>query len=86
MLGVAAKRVPIILAAIAVAGGAAWFSLSRGLPSELCSLEWIVLGLAFVGVIALVMVKDLEVFEVLALNAFFAALWAGSGALFLRGR
>ncbi len=44
------------------------------------------LAQALVTVIALVAFKDLEVFEVLALNAFFAALWAGSGALFLRAQ
>lgn len=41
------------------------------------------LAQVFVTVIALAAWKDLEVFEVLVLNAFFAALWAGSAALFL---
>ena len=55
MLSLALKRIPLVLAAMAAAGGALWFALSRGLTSELCSLEWIVIGLALVAVIALVM-------------------------------
>lgn len=42
------------------------------------------LAQVFVTVIALAAVRPLDVFEVLMLNVFFAALWSGSAALFLR--
>lgn len=67
--------------AVAVIGAGLARLRARGMARALFATA---LAQGLVTVIALAAVRPLEVVEVLMLNVFFAALWAGSAALFLR--